>query len=118
MGLVSFKYFDFTSDCSPRIKNQLHSCYWDVKSSTYPLHEQTMKHLISKSCFRKIHSTDTSLSCLTDKILTAFDSFLPTEMILFYLQKGFDPTNHNILLREIASRGFPNHSMIWFQSYL
>ena len=68
--------------------------------------------------FRKNHSADTSLSYLTDKILTGFDSGLLTGMILIDLQKAFDTINHDILLRKMASLGFSNHSIMWFQSYL
>ena len=71
-----------------------------------------------QSGFRKNHSTDTSLSYLTDKILTGFDSGLLTGMILIDLQKAFDTINHDILLRKMASLGFSNHSIMWFQSYL
>ena len=39
--------------------------------------------------FRKNHLTDTSLSYLTDKILTVFDYGLLTGMILIDLQKVF-----------------------------
>ena len=39
-------------------------------------------------------------------------------MILNNLQKAFDTINHDILLRKMASLGFSNHSIMWFQSYL
>ena len=68
--------------------------------------------------FRKNHSTDTSLSYLTEKILTGFDSGLLSGMILIDLQKAFDTTNHDILLRKMTSLGFSNHQIMWFQSYL
>ena len=51
-------------------------------------------------------------------MLTGFDSGLLTRMILIDLQKAFDTINHDILLRKIASLGFSNHSIKWFQSYL
>ena len=89
------------------------------------IHDQTMKHLTDKnilykyqSGFRKNHSTDTSLSYLTNRILTGFDSGLLTGMILIDLQKAFDTINHDILLKKMASLGFSNHSIKWFQSYL
>ena len=71
-----------------------------------------------QSGFRNNYSTDTSLSYLTNKIMTGFDSGLLTGMILIDLQKAFDATNHDILLRKMASLGFSNHSIKWFQSYL
>ena len=39
-------------------------------------------------------------------------------MILNNLQKAFDTINHDILLRKMASLGFLNHSIMWFQLYL
>ena len=52
------------------------------------------------SGFRKNQSIDTSLSYLTDKILTGFDFRLLTGMILINLQKAFDTINHDILLKK------------------
>ena len=80
----------------------------------------TDKNILYKyqSGFRKNHSTDTSLSYLTNKIMTGFDSGLLTGMILIDLQKAFDTINHDILLKKMASLGFSNHSIKWFQSYL
>ena len=46
------------------------------------------------SGFRKNHSTDTCLSYLSDKILSAFDKGLFTGMILIDLQKAFDTIDH------------------------
>ena len=71
-----------------------------------------------QSCFRNNHSKDTTLLYLTDKILTSFDSGLLTGIIQINLQKAFDTINHDILLRNMPSLGFPNHSIIWFQLYL
>ena len=89
------------------------------------IHEQTMEHLTDnnilykyQSGFRENHSSDTSLSHLTNKIMTGFDSVLLTGMILIDLQKLFDTINYDILLKKIASLGSPNHSIKWFQSYL
>ena len=77
------------------------------------IHDQTMEYLTDnniiykyQSGFRKNHSTDTSLSYLTDKILTGFDSGLLTGMILIDFQKDFDTINNNILLRKMASLDF------------
>ena len=67
-----------------------------------------------KSGFRNNYSTDTSLSYLTNKIMAGFDSGLLTGMILIDLQKAFDATNHDILLRKMASLGFSNHSINGF----
>ena len=54
--------------------------------------------------FCKNHSTDTSLSYLTNKMLTGFYSGLLTGMILIDLQKAFDTINHDILPKNGFSR--------------
>ena len=89
------------------------------------MHEETMEYLTDsnipykyQSGFRKNHSADTSLSYLTNKIMTDFDSGLLTGMIFIDLQKAFDTTNHDILLKKMASLGSSSHSIKWFQSYL
>ena len=71
-----------------------------------------------QSQFRKNHSTDTSLSYFTDKILTSFDSGLLTEMILINLQKTFGTINHDILLKKMSALRFSDPAMNWFKSYL
>ena len=74
------------------------------------VHNQTMNYVMEKnilyryqSGFGKNHSTDTSLSYLTDVILSGFDSGLLTRMILIDLQKAFDIINHGILLKNVCS---------------
>ena len=80
----------------------------------------TDKNILYKyqSGFCKNHSTDASLSYLTNKIMTGFDSGLLTRMIFIDLEKAFDTINHYILLKKMASLAFSNHSIKWFQSYL
>ena len=65
------------------------------------MHEQTTeflhKHKVSyksQSGFRKNHSTDFCLSCLTDKICNGFNTGLLNGMILIDLQKAFDTIDH------------------------
>ena len=68
--------------------------------------------------FCKSHSTDAYILYLRDNILTGFDSNLLTRIILIDYKKAFDNTNYKLLLRKMASLGFSNQSMLWFQSYL
>ena len=82
------------------------------------IHDQTMEYLIDnnilykhQSCFRKNHSTDTSLLYSTNNLLEGFYSGLLTGMILFNLQKAFDTINHDIVLRKMASLGFSNQPL-------
>ena len=55
---------------------------------------------------------------MNDKILRAFDDGLVTGMILIELQKAFDTTNHDILLKKLSIIGFSDHTVKCFQSYL
>ena len=71
-----------------------------------------------QSGFRKNHSTDTSLACLTDKILTGFDSGLLAGMILIDLQKAFNTISHDILLKKMSALRFSDRSINWFKLYL
>ena len=71
----------------------------------------------SVSGFGKSYWTSTSLAYLTNKILTDFHSGLLTGMILIDFQDAFDTINH-FNLTKMASPGFSNHSIMWFQSYL
>ena len=71
-----------------------------------------------QSDFCKNHSPNTSLSYLTQKILTSFESGLFTGRILVGFEKAFYTVNHDVLLRKLSSLRFSNHSIMWFQSYL
>ena len=137
---LSIRLFHFPKDCKVAKLKPLHKkgTKTDPKNfrpiSLLPIvskifekviHEQTMEYLTAnnilykyQSGFHKNDSTDTSLSYLTNKIMTGFDSGLLTAMILIDLQKAFDTINHDILLKKMASLGFSNHSIKWFQSYL
>ena len=71
------------------------------------IHDQTMEYLTDnnvlykyQSAFCKNHSTDTSFSYLTNRILTGFDSGLLTGMILIDLQKAFDTINYDLLVKK------------------
>ena len=55
------------------------------------------------SVLRKNHSTDTSLSYLTDRILTRFGSGLLTGTMCIDLQKVFRTLNQEILLKNVPS---------------
>ena len=68
---------DKNSDCVKHLNYNLNDEFQLV------IHDQTMNYLTEnnilyrhQSGFHKNHSTDTSLACLTDKILIGFDSGL------------------------------------------
>ena len=71
-----------------------------------------------KSGFQKNYSTNTCLGHLTDKITTGFEKGLLTEMILIYLQKTFETTDHRTLLKKMKYLGFSKNTITWFKSYL
>ena len=58
-----------------------------------------------QSGFRKNYSTDLCLSYLCDKVKKGFDSKLFTRMILIDLQKAFDTSNHEILIKKWSVLG-------------
>ena len=39
-------------------------------------------------------------------------------MILIDLQKAFDTTDHDILMKKMSAIGFSNHTIGWFKSYI
>ena len=72
------------------------------------VHDQTQTFLTENSIlycyqsgFRKLHSTDTCLSYLNDKILKGIDCGLMTGLILIDLQKAYDTIDHDILLQKM-----------------
>ena len=71
-----------------------------------------------QSGFRQMHSTDTCLSYLHNKISTAIDEKKLTGMILIDLQKAFDTIDHKIFLEKLKCIGFSRNSIKWFKSYL
>ena len=136
---LSIKLIQFPKDCKPAKLKPLYKKGTKTNPKNFRpisllpivskiiekgMHNQTMEYLMHnnilykcQSCFLNKHSTDTSLSYLTDKILTDVDSGLLTRMILIDLQKAFDTINHAILLKKMVSLGFSNNSIMWFQSY-
>ena len=68
--------------------------------------------------FRKNHSIGTCPFFLNSKILKGFHNGSLTVMTLADLQKAFDSTDHNIILRKLGIIGFSDRSVKWFQSCL
>ena len=89
------------------------------------VHDQTEEFLSKnnllyrfQSGFWKNYSTNTCLLHLTDKITTGFAKGLFTGMVLIDLQKAFDTTGHQILLKKMKYLGFSKNTITWFKSYL
>ena len=137
---LSVKLCHFPKDCkvaklNPLYRKDTKTDPWNFRPTSLLLivskiiekviHDQNMNYFMESSIlyryqsqFRKNHSTDTSLSYFTDKILTSFDSGLLTEMILINLQKTFGTINHDILLKKMSALRFSDPAMNWFKSYL
>ena len=72
----------------------------------------------NQSGFRPMHSTESCLTHLSDRILEGCDSGCHTGMILIDLQKAFDKINHGILLQKLSLMNFSAEAISWFKSYL
>jgi len=89
------------------------------------VHLQTEKFLSennilykNQSGFRPLHSTESCLTHLSDRILEACDKGCHTGMILIDLQKAFDTLDHSILLDKLGLLNFSSDTINWFKSYL
>ena len=71
-----------------------------------------------QSGFRKSFSTNSCLALLTDERNEGFQSGKYKSLILIELQKAFDTTDHEILLKKMACIGFSEKLISWFESYL
>ena len=80
-------------------------------------HYLSYNHLLSPSQhgFRPRHSTETALTTVTDRILTATDSGEITLLCLIDLSKCFDVIDHSILLKKLQLYGVDT---AWFCNYL
>ena len=69
-----------------------------------------------QSSFQKNYPTNTYLGHLNDKITTRFEKGLLTRMIFIDLQKAFDTTDHQILLKKMKYLGSSKNTITWFKS--
>ena len=67
---------------------------------------------------RKLHSTETLNTFLSNIYLDAIDKKTVTAVILLDLSKAFDSLNHPLFLRKLYSFGISKHALEWFKSYL
>ncbi|MCP4266595.1 MAG: hypothetical protein GY777_13675, partial [Candidatus Brocadiaceae bacterium] len=89
------------------------------------VHLQTEKFLSennilykNQSGFRPLHSTESCLTHLTDRILEGSDKGCHTGMILIDLQKAFDTLDHELFLGRLGLMNFSGETISWFKSYL
>ena len=80
----------------------------------------TTNNLLSEkqSGNKKFHSTETTLICSTDAILTGMDRQDLSAMVLLDMSKAFDSINHDILPLKLQDLGISKHVLAWFTSYL
>ena len=73
---------------------------------------------IHQSGFRKQHSTQTSITYLTDYILERMDNQHMTGAVFIDLSKAFDLVDHDCLLYKLDHYGVRGISKLWFENYL
>ena len=71
-----------------------------------------------QSGFRKLHSTSTAVTEVSDFVLSELSRGRYTGAVLIDLKKAFDTVDHNILLKKMYCYGFQDFSFFWLQSYL
>ena len=72
-----------------------------------------------QSAYRKHHSTETALICVTNDIKLAMDSKKGTILVMIDLSSAFDTIDHSILLNRLEVRyGITSVVFEWFRSYL
>ncbi len=71
-----------------------------------------------QSGFRPLHSTETCILYMTDKMRKEVDNGKFCGMVMLDLQKAFDTVDHNILLYKLKAVGFDKNSLRWVKSYL
>ena len=71
-----------------------------------------------QSGFLPHHSTETTLTKLTDDIRSGINDELITLLVLFDFSKAFDRVSHKLLLNKMHSFGFSLATIEWFESYL
>ena len=72
-----------------------------------------------QSAYRKHHSTETTLLCVTNDILRMIDCHQDVVLVLLDLSAAFDTIDHMILVERLKSYfGFSKQTLCWFRSYL
>ena len=71
-----------------------------------------------QSCFRKGHSTTSSLLSTTNSWLVNLDAGLINGILFLDLKKAFNTVDHQILIKKLELYGIKNSALAWFSSYL
>ena len=87
---------------------------------------QTINYLLKndllgkfQSAYRRFHSTETAMSCVTNNILREIDSGNEVVPLMLDLSAAFDTINHVLLLERLQHRyGIGGTVLKWFKCYL
>lgn len=71
-----------------------------------------------QSGFRKLYSTSTAVTQVSDFILEEMGKNKYVGAVLIDLKKAFDTVDHKILLKKLFCYGFRNAAFSWLESYL
>ena len=72
-----------------------------------------------QSAYRKLHSTETALLCITNDLLTSCNQQKVSALVLLDLSAAFDTIDHNILLTRLSSTfGIFGTALTLLSSYL
>ena len=72
-----------------------------------------------QSAYRKNHSTETALLCVTNAMKVAMDNRQRTTLVLIDFCPAFDTINHKILIKRLRLRyDIVDKALGWLQSYL
>ena len=69
-------------------------------------------------CFRRLHSTTSCLTHVTNTLFHNIDKGLITGLVFLDLSKAFDTLDHQILLDKLSKFGFNRSGVQWVSSYL
>ena len=97
---------------------QLSKTLENVVANQLMYHANNMSDMY-QSAYRKHHSTETALLCVTNDIKLAMDSKKGTILVMIDLSSAFDTIDHSILLSRLELRyGITSVVLEWFRSYL
>ena len=73
---------------------------------------------VFQSAYRKHHSCETALVCITNEILMAMDLRQCVALVMLDLSAAFDTVSHPTLLRRLEEDfGVRGSALLWFESY-
>jgi hypothetical protein len=71
-----------------------------------------------QAAYRRNHSCESALTCLTDTARRAMDNRRITVLMLLDMSAAFDCVDHAILIKALESIGIKGAALRWFENYL